>query len=119
MTHAPWISVRVGRRGRGVFAERVFRKDEVVETCHAIVLDDDEVDGLLRDYVFSAQQRGKVLLVFGYAMLYNHSSRPNLYHRTAGRLTIEFVALRDVDAGEELTHDYGREYWADRGRTPR
>ena len=32
---------------------------------------------------------------------------------------IEFVALRDIEEGEELTHDYGPEYWDDRGKRPR
>ena len=118
-SHAPGIAIRRGRRGRGVFALRRFREGEVVETCPAIVLPDEEVDGLLRDYVFSARQRGKVLLLAGYGMLYNHAAEPNLFHRTAGRLMIEFVALRDIAAGEELTHDYGPDYWNDRGRRPR
>jgi len=73
----------------------------------------------MRDYVFAARGRDKLLLVLGYGMLYNHSERPNLFHRTAGRLTIEFVALRDIEVGEELTHDYGHAYWDDRDRKPR
>jgi hypothetical protein len=114
MTHAPGIVVGRGRRGRGVFAARRFREGDVVERCPAVLLDDADVDGKMRDYVFGARPKGKVLLVLGYAMLYNHSPSPNLYHRTAGRLTIEFVALRDIEKGEELTHDYGPDYWNDR-----
>jgi uncharacterized protein len=117
--HAPGIAVGRGGRGRGVFALRRFREGEVIETCPAVVLADEEVDGVLRDYVYAAQRPGKVLLVLGYGMLYNHSRDPNLFHRTAGRLTIEFVALRDIAAGEELTHDYGPDYWNDRDRRPR
>jgi hypothetical protein len=98
---------------------RRFREGDVVETCPAVLVDDDDVQGSLRDYMFDARPRGKLLLVLGYGMLYNHSARPNLYHRTAGRLTIEFVALRDIAAGEELTHDYGPDYWADRTIRPR
>jgi hypothetical protein len=117
--HEPGIGVRRGRRGRGVFALRDFSEGEIVETCPTVVIADDDVEGVARHYVFSARQRGKLLLVFGYGMLYNHSSDPNLFHRTAGRLLIEFVALRDIAAGEELTHDYGPEYWADRDIDPR
>jgi SET domain-containing protein len=90
-----------------------------VETCPTVVLLEDEIDGLLRDYVFASSRQGKFLLVLGYGMLYNHSARPNLVHRTAGRLTLEFVALRDIAAGEELTHDYGPDYWNDRTKRPR
>jgi SET domain-containing protein len=91
----------------------------VVEECPAVVVPEEDVRGAVRDYVYSTRRRDRLLLVLGYGMLYNHSSEPNLFHRTAGRLTIEFVALRDIEEGEELTHDYGEEYWADRGKTPR
>jgi hypothetical protein len=117
--HAPGIGFRRGRRGRGVFALRDFSEGEVVETCPTVVVDDEDVEGAARHYVFSARQPGKLLLVLGYGMLYNHAAEPNLFHRSAGRLLIEFVALRDIAAGEELTHDYGSEYWADRNIDPR
>jgi uncharacterized protein len=116
--HAPGIGFRRGRRGRGVFALRPFDEGEVVEICPTVVVDDD-IEGVVRDYLFSARQPGKLLLVLGYAMLYNHAAEPNLFHRTAGRLMIEFVAIRDIAVGEELTHDYGREYWDDRRIRPR
>jgi hypothetical protein len=80
---------------------------------------DDDVEGAARHYVFSSRQPGKLMLVLGYGMLYNHSADPNLFHRSAGRQLIEFVALRDIAAGEELTHDYGPEYWGDRNIRPR
>jgi SET domain-containing protein len=117
--HAPGIGFRRGRRGRGVFALRRFREGEIVETCPTVVLADEDVEGVARNYVFSARQPGKLLLVLGYGMLYNHSAEPNLFHRSAGRLLIEFVALRDIAAGEELTHNYGPEYWDDRKLRPR
>jgi SET domain-containing protein len=117
--HAPGIGVRRGRRGRGVFALRAFAEGEVVEVCPTVVVDDDDAGGVVRDYVFSARQPGKLLLVLGYGMLYNHAAHPNLFHRSAGRLLIEFVALRDIAAGEELTHDYGAAYWNDRPKRPR
>jgi hypothetical protein len=117
--HAAGIGFRRGRRGRGVFALRDFREGEVVEICPTVVLADEDVEGVVRNYAFSARQPGKLLLVLGYGMLYNHSAEPNLFHRSAGRLLIEFVALRDIAAGEELTHDYGPEYWDDRKIQPR
>jgi hypothetical protein len=116
--HAPGIGFRRGRRGRGVFALRPFGEGDVVEVCPTAVLDGEDVEGVARDYVFSARRPGKLLLVLGYGMLYNHSAEPNLFHRSAGRLLIEFVALRDIAVGEELTHDYGADYWDDRRKRP-
>lgn len=118
-SHNPGIEVRRGRRGRGVFATRDFKEGEVIETCPTVLFADDEVDGPIRDYLFTARQPGKVLMAFGYGMLYNHAAQPNMYHRAAGRLMMEFVAGRDIEAGEELTHDYGGEYWTDRPIAPK
>jgi uncharacterized protein len=117
--HAPGIGFGRGRRGRGVFAVRPFEEGEVVEICPTVVVDEEDATGVARDYVFSSHQPGKLLLVLGYGMLYNHSAQPNLFHRSAGRLLIEFVALRDIAAGEELTHNYGPDYWNDRVKRPR
>jgi SET domain-containing protein len=117
--HAPGIGFRRGRRGRGVFALRPFAEGDVVEICPTAVVDDGDVAGDARDYVFSARQPGKLLLVLGYGMLYNHSADPNLFHRSAGRLLIEFIALCDIAVGEELTHNYGPDYWDDRRKRPR
>lgn len=120
MSHEPGIVVGKGKRGRGVFAAREFREGEVVEVCPSVSIPEEEAEGEhIRSYVFDSRQPGKVLLLLGYGMLYNHSSQPNLYHRVAGRLSIEFVALRDIAVGEELTHDYGADYWLDRGMRPR
>jgi uncharacterized protein len=119
-SHAPWLEVRRGRRGRGVFAARPFREGDVIEVCPTVNVPDEDVpEGAVRQYVFGSRQPGKVMLVMGYGMLYNHSSTPNMFHRSAGRQLIEFVALRDIDEGEELTHDYGPEYWVDRGKDPK
>jgi SET domain-containing protein len=118
--HAPSLEVKRGRRGRGVFAARAFKEGEVIEVCPTVNVPDEDVpEGAVRQYVFGSRQPGKVMLVMGYAMLYNHSSQPNMFHRSAGRQLIEFVALRDIEKGEELTHDYGDEYWEDRGMTPK
>ena len=120
MSYAPDLIVKTGRRGRGVFAGRAFAEGDVVESCPSILIPEEEIEGgVLLDYVFDSHRPGKVLLLLGLGSLYNHSSQPNLYHRTAGRLTIEFVALRDIERGEELTHNYGADYWADRSKQPK
>lgn len=117
--HQPAIGIARGRGGRGVFALKDFREGEVVETCPTILLNDNEVVGRLRDYIYDSHRPDKCVLMFGYGSLYAHSAEPNLYHRQAGRLTVEFVALRDIASGEELTHNYGPDYWNGRGKRPR
>jgi hypothetical protein len=112
------LEVRVARRGRGVFAAREFREDEVIEVCPTIELPRREAKGVLADYVFdSIRGDGTVVVSLGYGMLYNHSEAPNVeYDQAHGVVT--FYAARDIARGEELTITYGSEWWRTRGTEP-
>jgi uncharacterized protein len=112
------LEVREGRRGRGVFAARAFAEDEEVEVCPTVELPNDEAEGVLADYVFdSVRDGGGVVIVLGFGMLYNHSADANLaYDQEEGIVT--FIAARAIARGEELTIDYGVEWWRGRGEEP-
>jgi uncharacterized protein len=47
-----------------------------------------------------------VAVVLGYGSLYNHSYKPNAYYRDRRNRVKEFIALRDIAAGEEITINY-------------
>jgi SET domain-containing protein len=112
------LAVRHGPRGRGVFATRGFAKGEVIEACPTVELGDADVTGRLNDYVFTSVKDGDLLLVLGHGMLYNHSANPNVEYLQDEPSTITFHALRDVRPGDELTIDYGDEWWETRGLEP-
>jgi hypothetical protein len=119
-TEAPsGLAIGHGPRGRGVFATRRFAKGELVERCPTVELPRSEVTGRLNDYVYSSVNDGDVLVVLGYGMLYNHSENPNLEYTQERPSTIEFLALQTVRPGEELTIDYGDEWWETRGLVPK
>jgi uncharacterized protein len=112
------LEVRAARHGRGVFATRRFRTGELVERCPTVALPDSDVTGLLGDYVYNSVAAGDVLLVLGYGMLYNHSPEPNVEYVQEDPSTIDYLALRPIEAGEELTIDYGAEWWDTRDLEP-
>ena len=112
------VEVREGRLGRGVFATRGFAKGETVEVCPTLELADSESVGRLGDYVFGTEDEQVVLLILGFGSLYNHSSDPNLEYVQDAPDAIIFLTLREVEAGEELTIDYGVEWWEGRGLVP-
>jgi hypothetical protein len=112
------LAVEHGPHGRGVFATRRFVKGELVEICPTVEVADAEVTGHLGDYVFTSVKGGDVLLVLGYGMLYNHSPNPNLEYVQDEPSTITFLALRAVRPGDELTIDYGDDWWETRGLEP-
>jgi uncharacterized protein len=100
----------VGRKGRGVFARRRIAKDTIIERVPVVALPVQEVFGTaatstLSEYVFRWRD-GEVAIALGYGSLYNHSYEPNARFYSEGRLTQVFSALRDIDAGEEITINY-------------
>jgi SET domain-containing protein len=112
------LTVTDGPRGRGVFATRRFAKGEVIETCPTVEVAGDEVTGRLNDYVFTSITEGDVLLVLGHGMLYNHSADPNVVYEQDEPSEMTFRTLQAVQPGEELTIDYGEEWWETRGLEP-
>ena len=113
------IEIKEGRHGRGVFATRAFAKGDAVESCPTLEVHGDDVSGRLGDYVFgSPESEDYVVLTLGYGMLYNHSYEANCEYVQDGPDVITYVTTRDVEAGEELTIDYGEEWWSTRNLEP-
>jgi SET domain-containing protein len=111
LTPSPWIEVRRnGKKGRGVFARERISKGSVFERAPVIVIpaveiDENPYDTVLTRYCFQ-WGRNSVALVLGYGSLYNHSYRPNAYYRDLRSRVKEFVALVDIEPGEEITINY-------------
>jgi len=105
--------IRVGfcsNKGRGVFARHKIGKGELIERAPVIVLTPEEWNfvekTVLSDYCFRlAEKQGALAL--GYGSLYNHSFQPNArYVQNLRELAIDFVALREIEEGEEITVNY-------------
>jgi uncharacterized protein len=101
---------RIKGKGRGVFARRAIRKGEVIESVPVLVMSSKEyAEGLsktaLKDYCFG-WGTDQVALALGYGSLYNHSYQPNARYEDIGTQTKDFVAVRDIAEGEEITINY-------------
>lgn len=106
-----WIEVRrtLGK-GRGVFARTPIPAGTVFERAPVLVIpaveiDENPYDTVITRYCFQ-WGRESVAIVLGYGSLYNHSYQPNAYYRDRRSRIKEFVALRDIAAGEEITINY-------------
>ena len=114
LTQSAAIEVkRVRGKGRGVFARRSIAEGEVIESCPVLVVPAEEVRNgaawtRLGEYRFD-WGRGTVALALGYGSLYNHSYEPNAHYEDIGGRTKLFVALRDIQRGEEITVNYNGE----------
>lgn len=102
-------SKQTRNRGRGVFARQHIPAETVIERVPVLVVPVDEIAASrLADYAFT-WGRGTVAVALGYGSLYNHSYAPNARYQDVGRGTKEFVAIRDIAAGEEITVNYNGE----------
>lgn len=94
-------------KGRGVYADEPIVKGEVIELCHLIVMDFDDVGGVMERYVFDFSPK-KVALALGNGSLYNHSDRPNAKcWMDTRKKNLSFEALKSIRVGEEITINYG------------
>ncbi len=111
LTPSTLIEVRrTGQKGRGVFARVSISEGTVIERAPVIVIpaieiDENPYDTVLTRYCFQ-WGRDSVALVLGYGSLYNHSYRPNAYYRDRRPRVKEYIALRDIQPGEEITINY-------------
>ena len=97
------------KKGRGVFATEKIPKGRTIEKAPVIVIPDDRENSagrcILDDYFF--EWEGDLAIALGFGSLYNHSYAPNAtFICRHEALSIEFVALRDIPPGEEITIDY-------------
>jgi SET domain-containing protein len=110
MQHSTLIHVRkVKGKGRGVFAARAIKKGAVIERVPVVLVPiEDLVDGLenrtLNKYYY-IWSKTHVAVSLGYGSLYNHSYTPNARY-IHGTMTLTYRALRDIEAGEEITVNY-------------
>ena len=123
---APLRIAQMGRRGRGVVADRRVEPGELVERSPVLVIphaDRAAVDPtVVFTYVFMWEHgtveedlykhEGRAAIALGFTSLLNHSYAPNCaFIRHIDDLAIDLVALRAIEAGEELTIDYQMTLW--------
>jgi len=93
-------------------AQRAFAVGELVERAPVIVLTPEELaqirGTLLARYYFEwGADEESGALALGYGSLYNHSFTPNLeFESREDQLVIDFVALREIAPGDELSINY-------------
>jgi hypothetical protein len=107
-----------GKGGRAVFARRGLQQGEIFERVPVLLVPKAQVFGTgevarragvaISWYVFAwiHPEREYVGLSLGYGSIYNHSETPNAKYQMHLPDVMEFFALRDIQAGEEITINY-------------
>jgi SET domain-containing protein len=99
-------------KGRGVFALRSFSPGERIESAPVIVVPAAEWPLIEKTVFFHysyswGPRLEHAAVALGCGSLYNHSYAPNAeYVRRLAEERIDFLALREIAAGEEITINY-------------
>ena len=106
--------LRVGRSsaGLGLFATRAFKKGERLVEYTGRTLTNAEEYTSRSKYLFEVNTRKTIdgMARSNIARYINHSCRPNCEPEIErGRIFID--AIKSIKAGDELTYDYGEEYF--------
>ena len=99
-------------KGRGVYSSKKILRDTIIERCPVLELPEHQLSHVdqteLYNYYFSwgeSMKSGAIAL--GLGSIYNHSYTPNaLYRLDMDDNVIEFVAIKNILANEEITINY-------------
>lgn len=101
--------------GRGVFATVDIAAGDVIELAPILVMLRSSLQNTpLVDYYFPIDDEGDLFcaVVLGWGSIYNHSDCPSAHWMMdIERREILFIANHAIAAGDEITHNYGPEYW--------
>jgi hypothetical protein len=112
--------VEYSKKNNGSFlilAKTQFAQGEIVEIAPIIFVGlEAKAVPRLKDYIFEIDKNKQIYgVVLGYGSLYKHSETPNItFAYNKGNKQMYFISARTINAGEELTIDYGKDYWAER-----
>jgi len=104
-----------------IMSKTQFAKGEIIEISPIIFVGyEAKAIDRLKDFIFEIEKEGSKNgamygLVLGYGSLYKHSEKPNVeYAYNRANRQMYFMAARTIQAHEELTINYGKDYWEER-----
>lgn len=102
--------------GLGVFATDFIKKGEIIEQCPVITITKIEatISLILHRYrfLYPVSNPEEHCIPLGYGCIYNHNDDNNATWIDGGYRLFNFIAIRDIQPGEEICTKYGgSEYW--------
>jgi SET domain-containing protein len=104
------------KKGRGVFAKRDIKKDEIIDIAHVVPIPNKDYKKIRKTILFNYcyiwedpehMPAFRNAITLSVSQFINHSFEPNLkYLYDYENKAIEFSAIRNISQGEELTVNY-------------
>ena len=103
---------RILNAGRGVYASRDIKKDEIIEKCPVIEVPKYDMsklrESILVTYFFYfGKNKNRLVIALGFGSIYNHAYKPNARYKIRHtEKTIDFIALSNIKKDDEITVNY-------------
>ena len=98
--------------GRGVYAKRDIKKDEIIERCPIIEVPKHDVSNLRESilvtyFFYFGKNKERLAIALGFGSIYNHSHKPNAMFKIKQKdMIIDFIALKDIKKYDEIVFNY-------------
>ncbi len=102
-------------KGRGVFATKNILKDEIIEQCPIIYINEEQEKfiqkTILGKYIYAwNDNKNDGAIILGFGSIYNHSYSPNAeYVRDLKNNLLIYKAIKNILEGDEITVNYNGE----------
>ncbi len=108
----PKLKIRRGLSGLGLISLEPIKKGASVVEYAGELIDDPEADRRSNRYIFEVRKNVNIdgSSRKNLARYVNHACKPNCDYRIKGD-KVFYYALKNIKAGEELTVNYGKEYF--------
>jgi len=110
----PHVVVKRSSAGLGLFAAEPIKRDEFVVEYTGEVITTDEADERQGKYLFDINSKWVIdgSPRTNLARYINHSCKPNCEPEVDERKKRVYIyAIKNIKPGEELTYDYGKDYF--------
>lgn len=108
----PKLKIRRGLSGLGLISLEDIKKGASVVEYTGELIDDPEADRRSNRYIFEVRKNVNIdgSSRKNLARYVNHACKPNCDYRIRGD-KVFYYALKNIKAGDELTVNYGKEYF--------
>jgi len=103
---------KIFNAGRGVYARRDIKKDEIIEKCPVIEVPEHDMANLRESFLvtyffYFGKNKERLAVALGFGSIYNHTHKPNAkYEIKPAKNSIDFIALNDIKKDDEITVNY-------------
>lgn len=103
---------KIKNAGRGIFAKKLIKKNELIEICPVILAPRSDFSNLKESlfvtyFFYFGSKKDQMAIALGFGSIYNHSYTPNAkYKISIKNQTISFSAIENIKSGEEITFNY-------------